>query len=780
MTTITGSNGSNIIVGTNAGDVINANGGNDIVLGGNGNDTINGGSGNDALSGGNGNDTLDGGSGSDILLGGSGNDTLIHRVSENGTSYDLYDGGNGQDTLRLIVSAAVYSSAAFQADLAQLQAKLAQGSASDYLESINLLVTSIERLEVVVEGGNPNQAPTDIALSGNTVAENSAAGTVVGALSALDPDAGDTATFTLVNNASGRFAISGGNLVVAGPLDHEAAASHQVTVRVTDSVGNTYDETFTIAVGNVNEAPTLSLANATTAINENVDVGAGIKVADIVLTDDALGSELLTLSGADAASFAIVGNELRFVGSSPNFEAKSSYDVTVNANDETLGAPGSVEASQSFTLTINNVNEAPTLSLANATTAIDENVDVGAGIKVTDIVVTDDALGSESLTLSGVDAASFAIVGNELRFVGSSPNFEAKSSYDVTVNANDETLGTPGSVEASQSFTLTINNVNETPTDIELSANEVFGNVPGAVVGILTGSDPDGDDLSFSIADPSSPFEIGIDDDGNIVLKLQEGVTLEGVPSIDVNVTATDGGGLSLAETFTIAVGQEGAAIDGYIEGATVFADADGDGTLDVGEVSTTTDAFGNFTLFGGVGDLVMFGGTDISTGHAFEGVMRAPEGSTVVTPLTTLVAALVDGGASVEDATDSVLAGLGLRRRHRPVDLRSDRGDGVERSGPAGTGRRGDGRGGPDPEHHRAGGVLVEGAGASSFEDAAASVVAQLAAAIDAADARPQRRRGSFRGSLSTPRRTQLAWTRPRSKTRRPALPMSSPPSKQ
>lgn len=39
-------------------------------------------------------------------------------------------------------------------------------------------------------------------------------------------------------------------------LDYESATSHSVTVRVTDSGGLTYDETFTITVTNVNEAPT--------------------------------------------------------------------------------------------------------------------------------------------------------------------------------------------------------------------------------------------------------------------------------------------------------------------------------------------------------------------------------------------------------------------------------------------------------------------------------------------------------------------------------------------
>jgi VCBS repeat-containing protein len=100
-----------------------------------------------------------------------------------------------------------------------------------------------------------NDPPSDITLSGSTVKENAANGTIVGTLTAADPDAGDTHTFTLVDNASGRFGISGNRIVVANGalLNYEAGTSHSVTVRATDAGGLTYDESFTIGVQNVNE-----------------------------------------------------------------------------------------------------------------------------------------------------------------------------------------------------------------------------------------------------------------------------------------------------------------------------------------------------------------------------------------------------------------------------------------------------------------------------------------------------------------------------------------------
>ncbi|MBA5777115.1 cadherin domain-containing protein, partial [Stappia sp. F7233] len=97
--------------------------------------------------------------------------------------------------------------------------------------------TSVQTISVTV--GDVNEAPTDITLSNASVEENSTNGTVVGTLGAADPDAGESFTYTLLDNAGGRFAIVGNELRVAdgGLLDFETATSHQVTVEVEDSAG---------------------------------------------------------------------------------------------------------------------------------------------------------------------------------------------------------------------------------------------------------------------------------------------------------------------------------------------------------------------------------------------------------------------------------------------------------------------------------------------------------------------------------------------------------------
>jgi hypothetical protein len=327
----------------------------------------------------------------------------------------------------------------------------------------------------------------DAVLSGGDISlsEDAASGTVVTTLSATDPDSGDTFTYALVDVngdpvVDSNFEIVGNEIrVKAGAeLDYETATSHTLRVEVTDSSGNTYAEDITVNITDRNEEATaVTLSNVVTDIDENTDTTNRIKIADISVTDDALGTNALTLSGADAALFEIDGTELFLrAGTTLNFEGDPSFDVTVEVADNTAdGYDGNAAASVSTTLSVADVNEeASAVELQNLVTTLDENTDTSARIKIADIVVTDDALGTNTLSLSGADAASFEIVNNggnyELHLQsGVSLDYETKTSYDVTVNVDDSTVG--GSPDASQSFTLNITDVAEgsAPTDISFS-----------------------------------------------------------------------------------------------------------------------------------------------------------------------------------------------------------------------------------------------------------------------------------------------------------------------
>ncbi|WP_427999856.1 Ig-like domain-containing protein [Acidovorax sp.] len=139
---------------------------------------------------------------------------------------------------------------------------------------------------------------------------------------------------------------------------------------------------------------------------------------------------------------------------------------------------------------------------------------------------------------------------------------------------------------------------------------------------------------------------------------------LQGIGATDASAAMGISGVQALAGRLT-AAGIQGHVADGYLKGATVFADANGNHRLDAGEWSTTTDGAGGFTLPASVqGTLVATGGTDLLTNKAFKGLLTAPAGSTVVNPITTLVQALMDkGGATttVEQATALIAKVLNL-----------------------------------------------------------------------------------------------------------------------
>src|SRR3954453_14353415 len=279
--TVNGGSGNDVITGGNGNDVLNGGGGNDLIIGGNGNDTLNGGSGNDTLIAGNGNDTLDGGSGSDLLTAGGGNDILIYRASENVGSVDVYDGGDGQDTLRLIVSQAMANSALFQADIAALQARL--GHASLYtFQSFDLTVSSIEKLQVVIEPGTTNHAPVAVA---DTV--NATEDTPVTILAATllandtDADAGDSKTLVSVQGAQhGTVSLnSSGNVVFTADANYSGVASFTYTMK--DSAGATSTATVTVNVAAVNDAPTATNLSASETYKEDTP----LNLTDIIVTD---------------------------------------------------------------------------------------------------------------------------------------------------------------------------------------------------------------------------------------------------------------------------------------------------------------------------------------------------------------------------------------------------------------------------------------------------------------------------------------------------------------
>jgi tetratricopeptide (TPR) repeat protein len=192
-----------------------------------------------------------------------------------------------------------------------------------------------------------------LVVSNGAVDEHAAAGTVVGEVSASDPDADESFTYSLIEDANGRFAIDpdSGRLTVADNtgLDFEDAASHHVTVRVVDSGGLSHDETVAIALMDVNEAPRVEEAAFIVDENAADDTPVGRISASDPDTGEKFGYSLTEDAGGRFAIDAETGVITMVDGARRSYDGTASFALTVGVTDR-----GGLSDSATVTVKLND------------------------------------------------------------------------------------------------------------------------------------------------------------------------------------------------------------------------------------------------------------------------------------------------------------------------------------------------------------------------------------------------------------------------------------------
>ncbi len=309
-----------------------------------------------------------------------------------------------------------------------------------------------------------NPAPTDITLSASSIAENNAANATVGTLAATD-NVGDTNTFSLAtgtgstDNAS--FTITGNALKLTSSADFETKNSYSIRIRATDNGGGTFEKVFTISITNLNDAPVITSngagATASISIAENTTA-----VTTVTATDADLPAQTLTYtkSGTDAALFNLNSSTgvLTFIAA-PDFEGAhgNTYALTVTATDN--GVPV-LNDTQAITITVTNVNEAPSISdMANQVTNEDIATPAIAFTVADPDAGTTFTLSATSSNPTLIPVANIAFGGTGTnRTITLTPAANLSGTSTITVQVSDGTL------TATDSFVLTVTPVNDAPS----------------------------------------------------------------------------------------------------------------------------------------------------------------------------------------------------------------------------------------------------------------------------------------------------------------------------
>jgi len=200
-----------------------------------------------------------------------------------------------------------------------------------------------------------NESPTDIALSGGSAAEN-LAGASFGTLSTTDPDASDSFTYSVTGGTdAASFEVGSSNTLKfksTVSANFESKSSYSVIVTSTDAGSNTYAETLTVSITNVNEAASFTTSSTASAA-EN-----GTAVLTAAASDPESGSLTYSLgTGNDTAIFSITSAGVLTFNRAPDYEIPSDSDENNTYLVNLIVSDGSLSTTLALTITVTDVDE---------------------------------------------------------------------------------------------------------------------------------------------------------------------------------------------------------------------------------------------------------------------------------------------------------------------------------------------------------------------------------------------------------------------------------------
>jgi hypothetical protein len=341
---------------------------------------------------------------------------------------------------------------------------------------------------------------------------------VVGALTSVDEDAGDTVTLELSGTDAGSFEIVDGNLQLKSGIsaDYETQASYSVTVTGTDSDGLTTSQDFTVNVNNLNDNSPIISSDSTYSMAENTN-----SVGTVTATDADGESLTYTITGGDDSGLFTIDS--------------STGELTLQAKTNGISTTDT-----DLPVTLTNM------------------VDNGDGTYTADIEI--DPAFANFAALSGY-TIWFSTDNTNISFTKNDINLTADGSIEQVSLLSDGRIkvlslhDSTNTLEAGKIGTITF------------TAAAGSGDLPITIETKLTGGDKDSIDAANSTVDTTvyqftivrtdvdfeAPADTGSDNIYNVTVQVSDG---ENTDSQDIVVTVTDDA--AAGPTANVSVDAEG------------------------------------------------------------------------------------------------------------------------------------------------------------------------------------------------------------------------------
>ncbi|MDP3090492.1 MAG: calcium-binding protein [Nitrospira sp.] len=681
--TITGTEDADVLVGTIGNDGIDALGGNDTVIAGAGNDTITGGTGNDTLIGGAGDDTY-------VFNAGDGIDTITDAsVPGEGNTVQF---GQGIDPAGLSL------------DLGSLLIRV--GATGDAIHLTNFDPTNvlgprtIESFrfadgtvlsydQLIARGFDPAGTAGHDTIAGTNVVDRISG---LAGDDSIEAGAGqdvlrggsgnDTYRFNLgdgLDTIEDIVAVGEGNRILFGAgiaqsdltFTHDEAArtlTIQVGASGTDQLlltnfdptganGSHVVETLAFADGNmvnltdlfVNHAPRLTNPLADQTVPE--DAPFTVVVPSTTFADEDAG-DVLTYSagladGSTLPAWLSFDATTRSFSGTPDDAQVGALDLRVTATDT-----GNLTVSDVFTLTVTNVNEAPTVAapLADQTAVEDTLFSLVVPAGTFADVDAGDVLAYSATLDNGAVLPTWLSFDPATRTFSGTPLNADVGTLTIAVTATDL-----GSLSATETFVLAIQNVNDAPTVAVPLADQQAATGALFIVVVPTGTFADldaGDTLTYSatLANGAAlPTWLSFNPATRMFSGTPQG---SDIGALDVRIIATDQGNLSVADVFALTVTVQDLVLTGTAGNDVLTGGAGHDQLFGLAGNDTLQGGAGHDLLDGGTGADSMTGGAGNDTyvvEHFFDVVTEAANEGTDQVQSALLAYQL---GANVENLT--------------------------------------------------------------------------------------------------------------------------------
>jgi len=560
-----------------------------------------------------------------------------------------------------------------------------------------------------------NQAAT--AITATTTATDADSANLTGATIQITTgyqNGQDSLTFTNQLGITGTWTAATGTLALTGTttvanyqtalravnfLNNSAAptaGNRTVNFTVTDGTSNSNTVSRTVSVVNVNDAPSFT-AGANQTVNEDAAAQTVAGWATALNDGDTEAVQTLTFNvtgNTNAALFsvapAVAANGTLTYTPAANANGSATITLTLSDNGGTANGGVDTSAAQTFTITVNAVNDVPSFTKgANQTVNEDAGAQTVAGW-ATAISAGPANEAAQVLTFNitgNTNAALFsvapAVAANGTLTYTPAANANGVATITLTLSDNGGVANGGVNTSAAQTFTITVNAVNDAPTFTKGADQTVLEDAGAQTVAgwatALNDGDPElAQTLTFNVTGNSNAalFSVAPAVAANGTLTYTPAANANG--SATITLTLSDNGGVanggvntSAAQTFVINVTPVNDPSTAVNDNATVIEnsgantinvrgnDTDVDGTVDLIQ-SVTQPANGAVVITNGGLDVTYQPNTDYCNGGVptdnFTYTLTSTSTATVSVAVTcqTVITASITADNKIYDGNNS------------------------------------------------------------------------------------------------------------------------------